>query len=74
MIFDYVAFTHAGSYYQENQDAVLINGVTIQDPNYFSSGRLDNDTPRKAPSVRVAVADGVSGLPAAARQQDLVSS
>ncbi len=63
---DYVAFTHAGSYYKENQDAILINGVATQEPDYFSSGRLDTQAPRKAPSVRVAVADGVSGLPAAA--------
>jgi serine/threonine protein phosphatase PrpC len=66
MQYHFAAFTHAGSYYKENQDAILVEGRVYQAPNAFLTGTLDTDQLTGSSYHRLAVADGVSGQPAAA--------
>mgnify|MGYP001351639080 CR=1 FL=1 len=41
MKYHYAAFTHAGSHYKENQDAILVAGRVYQSPNAFLTGTVD---------------------------------
>ncbi|MCP5213337.1 MAG: SpoIIE family protein phosphatase [Hahellaceae bacterium] len=66
MRFSYAAFTSAGSYYEENQDCILIADQVVQTKDAFLQGEVNTESYTGAKFVRVAVSDGVSGLPAAA--------
>ena len=66
MKYHYAAFTHAGSHYKENQDAILVAGRVYQTPNAFLTGTVDTTQLAGAGHHRFAVADGISGQPAAA--------
>ncbi len=63
MKYHYAAFTHAGSHYKENQDAILVAGRVYQTPNAFLTGTIDTTQLADADHHRFAVADGISGQP-----------
>jgi protein phosphatase len=57
----YVAVTHSGKRYRQNQNALLLAGTVQQTANFWQ-GELSLDKP-----LRFAIADGVGGLPNAAK-------
>jgi serine/threonine protein phosphatase PrpC len=66
MQFNYAAFTSAGSYYEENQDCILVAGQVVQTKEAFLQGEISTQSCSGGRFIRLAVSDGVSGLPAAA--------